>query len=132
MKKTIPDASFPVNSYALAISTYGTDEIINPRYRYPVINIFKDASGATGDLHAQLFFYPNGAKLPSPTYPDAGHLASLPFHFDQFDFILDLLASPGKVICSVKSEGKVVYGSLEGPTVRRQHSRRPKVRGRKR
>ena len=116
------DVPFVVESYRVTVLSRSTSTAtgVDVRYQYPVISLFSDAGGPTqGRLHALVYFYPQYIDLPVAGYDPRGCEISLHFHIAMLDRILALLAAPGQLTCTYKTEPNLVWAELNGPVTRR-------------
>jgi hypothetical protein len=118
-KRSPDDLDFKVKYYFLKLDSRGDQyaDGDNVRYQYPTISLSEDPTDATLPT-AIVYFYPDGYKLPAANR-SAGIEIYLHFHISEFPRVMEILRTPGPVVCAYRVQSNLVWAHLQGPSVRR-------------
>ena len=113
------DLDFKVKYYFLKLDSRGDQyaDGDNVRYQFPTISLSDDLTNPTLPT-AIVYFYPDGYKLPAANR-SAGIEIYLHFHISEFPRVMEILRTPGPVVCAYRVQSNLVWAHLQGPSVRR-------------
>jgi hypothetical protein len=113
------DLDFKVKDYFLKLDSRGDKyaDGDNVRYQYPTISLSEDLTDPTLPT-AIAYFYPDGYKLPAANR-SAGIEIYLHFYISEFPRVMEILQTPGPVVCAYRVQPNLVWAYLQGPSVRR-------------